>query len=186
MTAVWLYASTNRCSVSLHTFSSRLIWGPCDLWPLKSNQFIFESKRQLVKIYENRRFPKRQTWVIMFKRPKTCVLRPLWPWPPKSYPRVFVNIHLKALQREERERLTSCCHAAPHRGVRSFLPFFGQLHLDLRLDFLPVHLNLAETQGDKRKWATPLCFDEYGTDHAKQLTWPNDNIRQGSSWRAVS
>ena len=36
-------ASANQCSFSLQCFSSRFIWGPCDLWPLKSNQLIFES-----------------------------------------------------------------------------------------------------------------------------------------------
>lgn len=40
--------------------------------------------------------------------------------------------------------LTLWGQAAPDSGISSFLPLLGQLHLYLRLDFLPIHFNLTE------------------------------------------
>lgn len=54
-------------------------------------------------------------------------------------------------QRKVRWALASRGRAAPHSGIRSFLSLFRQLHLYLRLDLLPVHLNLVETQKDDMK-----------------------------------
>ena len=48
-----------------------------DLWPLKSNQFLFESKCEEI--------PERQTWDIMFKRPWMCSVTLTFDlWPPES------------------------------------------------------------------------------------------------------
>lgn len=66
---------------------------------------------------------------------------------------------------------TSRGHAAPHRSISSSLSLLRQLHLYLRLDFLPVHLNLAETQKEEMRWDKIRYFalNCLGFDHAKQL-----------------
>ena len=69
MNALWLFAFTNQCSFSLHMFFQTPVRS---LSPLTYdlNHFIFELEEILW----------RQTWDIMFKRPKTCFVRTPWPW----------------------------------------------------------------------------------------------------------